>query len=526
MERGVRSQLDGCNGVAMKFIYNSGQRPLDGYTIKRGIGRGGFGEVYYAVSDGGKEVALKLVRGGNMEVELRGMAQCLNLKHPNLVGLYDLRTDVLGDHWVIMEYVAGEPLSVVLTRHPQGLPRDLAEQWFLGLARAVSCLHDHGIVHRDLKPANIFIENGMVKVGDYGLCKFISGSQRTAQTQSVGTVHYMAPEISTGNYNKQIDVYASGVILYEMLTGRVPFDGESAGEILMKHLTTPPDLTRLPAEYVLIVGRALAKNPAHRYSNMVEMAKELESLRAPRAEPRPKPEVRGPKFEAARVEVRRSPQLIPAVLPVQSVRTQATELCVSLVLAALLAGAGTMLWAALSHGSFSTNQVIQIFFLTVAASWAVLIPAKCWANYRGDTWARRIVMMILGLLVGMGALWVDGWSPPSEIVMARADGGVAEAPRGPWHHPMVNNVAGHLSYFALAFFALRWWKLTDRRRPHRFSFAPVLAAACWGVLLLLVWSEPWRGTLVITATAAIVQLVSPWDQPVPPVVRRMRLRYA
>ena len=81
-----------------------------------------------------------------------------------------------------------------------------------------------------------------VKVGDYGLSKSISMSRRTAQTQSVGTVHYMAPEISTGNYNKQIDVYAAGIILYEMLTGQVPFDGESAGEILMKHLTAPPDL--------------------------------------------------------------------------------------------------------------------------------------------------------------------------------------------------------------------------------------------------------------------------------------------
>ena len=97
-------------GAAMKFTYNSGQRPLDGYTIKRGVGRGGFGEVYYAVSDGGKEVALKLVRG-NQEVELRGMAQCLNLKHPHLVSLYDMKTDAQGDHWVVMEYIAGEPLS-------------------------------------------------------------------------------------------------------------------------------------------------------------------------------------------------------------------------------------------------------------------------------------------------------------------------------------------------------------------------------------------------------------------------------
>src|SRR6202165_3931542 len=110
----------------MKFTYNSGQRVLDGYTLKRGIGQGGFGEVYYALSDGGKEVALKLVRGNNLDVELRGMAQCLNLKHPTLLTLFDIRNDTHGDHWVIMEYIAAEPLSVVLNRHPDGLPPELA----------------------------------------------------------------------------------------------------------------------------------------------------------------------------------------------------------------------------------------------------------------------------------------------------------------------------------------------------------------------------------------------------------------
>src|SRR5207244_6151594 len=116
----------------MKFSYGSGQRPLEGYTLKRGIGRGGFGEVYYAVSDGGKEVALKLVNG-NQDVELRGMAQCLNLKHPNLVSLFDIKSDAQNDHWVIMEYISGEPLSAALQRHPNGLPTELAQQWFVAL---------------------------------------------------------------------------------------------------------------------------------------------------------------------------------------------------------------------------------------------------------------------------------------------------------------------------------------------------------------------------------------------------------
>src|SRR5215813_6110488 len=95
-----------CEGIHMRFTYSSGQRPLEGYTLKRGVGTGGFGEVYYGVSDGGKEVALKLVRG-NQDVELRGVAQCLNLKHPNLVALFDMKSDNHGDHWVVMEYVAG-----------------------------------------------------------------------------------------------------------------------------------------------------------------------------------------------------------------------------------------------------------------------------------------------------------------------------------------------------------------------------------------------------------------------------------
>jgi hypothetical protein len=512
----------------MKFIYNSGQRPLDGFTLKRGIGRGGFGEVYFAVSDGGKEVALKLVRGGNSEIEVRGMAQCLNLKHANLVNLYDMRTDPQGDHWVVMEYISGEPLNVVLNRHPQGLPQELAQQWFLALARAVGCLHDHGIVHRDLKPANIFIENGMVKVGDYGLSKFISGSQRTAQTQSVGTVHYMAPEISTGNYNKQIDIYAAGIILYEMLTGRVPFEGESAGEILMKHLTSPPDLSKLPAEYVTIVGKALAKNPAHRYATMAEMAKAVEAVgkdvRAAVRQPVPenaRPVSKPVPAPAVKVVRPPRPEPIPEALPVLSLRAQIAELCGSLALVAVLAGVSTTLWAALGR-EFSMTEIGQEFLLTVAACWAVLIPAKLWSVRRGDSWVRRVIMMGLGVLVGLGALWLDGWMPQRLLSDLSAGPPSSATSFG----ATLPNMAGYLSYFALGFFALRWWKLADRRRPHRFSLAPILCAGFWGLLLLVVWQEPWRGTLVLTLAAAIVQLVSPWQQPPPPVARRMRLRYA
>jgi hypothetical protein len=501
----------------MKFSYSSGQRPLDGFTLKRGIGRGGFGEVYFAVSDGGKEVALKLVRG-DTQIELRGVAQCLNLKHPNLVNLYDLRTDSQGDHWVVMEYVAGEPLNVVLTRHPTGLPKELAREWFLGLARSVAYLHDHGIVHRDLKPGNVFLENGTVKVGDYGLSKSISTSQRTAQTHSVGTVHYMAPEISTGNYNKQIDTYAAGVILYEMLTGRVPFDGESSGEILMKHLTTPPDLSKVPAEYIPILAKALAKNPAQRYASMTEMARAVEALgpepvRAPAAAavPHPPRPVRTPQPQ----------EPILTALPAVTGRARAMELCGSLSMAVLFTALGTILWQAIGPKHVLT-ELSTVFFLTVMACWAVLVPSKLWAEKRGDSWSRRLVLLVLGGVVGLVGWWLDGWS----VGLAPVDRDVGTSllsfvpPRGVTE-------AAYFSYYALAFFALRWWRMTSRRRSQRFSFAPILGAAFWGFVLMLV-IRPFTGTgpLVLVLTAAIVQLVSPWEQPPAPSAKRLRLRSA
>ena len=181
----------------MKFTFEPESRPLDGYTIKRAIYRGGFGEVYYALTDVGREVALKLLQN-NTEIELRGVQQCLNLSHPNLVTIFDVKTDKDGDHWIIMEYVAGETLDAAIHRHPEGMPVEMIRHWLKGMSDGVGYLHDRGIVHRDLKPGNIFSDGGVVKIGDVGLSKFITPSRRSAQTQSVGTVYYMAPEVAKG----------------------------------------------------------------------------------------------------------------------------------------------------------------------------------------------------------------------------------------------------------------------------------------------------------------------------------------
>jgi len=175
-----------------------------------------------------------------------------------------------------MEYVSGESLKDVIDRNPNGMPLEEVKFWFGGIAAGVAYLHDHGIVHRDLKPGNIFRDEGVVKIGDYGLSKFISCSRRSGQTESVGTFHYMAPEIGKGVYGKEIDIYALGIILCEMLTGRVPFEGESSQEIIMKHLTADPDLRQVPPRFRRVIERALFKDPAKRYRSVGEMLRAMQ----------------------------------------------------------------------------------------------------------------------------------------------------------------------------------------------------------------------------------------------------------
>ena len=258
----------------MKFTHQPGATPVDGFTIRRGIHRGGFGEVYYAVSDAGKEVALKLLQH-EQEVELRGVRQCLNLKHPNLVNLFDVRTDSHGESWVVMEYVNGSSLEDVLASFPNGLPLDEVGDWLGGIVAGVAHLHDRGIVHRDLKPANVYRENGTVKVGDVGLSKRLGSDRRGEHTQSVGTVYYMAPEVARGQYGPEVDVYSLGVMLYEMLTGQLPFMGESTAEVLMKHLTATANLNGVPESLRPVVSRALAKDPHQRTPSVMQLDQEF-----------------------------------------------------------------------------------------------------------------------------------------------------------------------------------------------------------------------------------------------------------
>ena len=258
----------------MAYTFKHGDRPVDGYTIQRAVGKGGFGEVYYAVSDGGREVAIKYLRD-NPQIELRGVSHCINLKSPHLVSIFDVKKTVDDEYSIIMEYCSGPSLRDLLIAEPSGFEPQKAAFFVREIAKGLSYLHDRGIVHRDLKPGNIFYDDGYVKICDYGLSKFISVSRHSAQTASVGTVHYMAPEIGSGNYSRGVDIYALGVILYEMLLGKVPFEGSSMGEVLMKHLTTQPEVEHLPHPFGRVIRKALQKDPNDRYQTVDEMVEEL-----------------------------------------------------------------------------------------------------------------------------------------------------------------------------------------------------------------------------------------------------------
>jgi hypothetical protein len=510
--------------TALKFTYRSGQRPLDGFTLKRGVGQGGFGEVYFAVSDGGKEVALKLLRG-HTDAELRGITHCLNLKHPNLVHLYDLRTDSRGEQWVVMEYVFGESLAQVINRHPSGLPTDLIREWFGALSRGVGYLHDQGVVHRDLKPANVFVEHGNLKVGDYGLSRRMSASEHGELTRGVGTPHYMAPEIKNGNYGRSIDVYACGVILFEMLTGHPPFDGETPAEVLMKHQLDAPDLNKVHATIRPVLQKALEKDPAKRYATVPELARAVDAVfGGARSEAASAGAVAAgvvnPKAPAAdtvvdeRLPLPRAAKSLARVNlagPV-TIRDKLTELAAGLALAPVVCAACTAPWA-LAQIATPWAVLGRVFLLSTALTWALVIIGRFPRRDDKNPWGRRAVQLAVGLGIGALAFWLDGWGLPTGTATASSRDLVF------WSGHRVSPEAlsigvRYLFYFGLAIAACRWWLATDRGRRERVRVWPIFAAAFWGTVFLFLW--PWESAPVIlglaplTIAAVAAQGVSPW----------------
>jgi|GEM_PF-5207234 len=256
------------------YKYKYGDTPLAGYTIERAAGRGGFGEVYYAVSDAGRQVALKVLNAFE-ETELRGISHVMNLKSPHLISVFDVKYSEQGKPFIIMEYVAGPSLRDMIDQLPGGLGEQKSAFFLREIAKGLTYLHEHSIVHRDLKPGNIFYEDGYVKIGDYGLSKAMGAGVNSNQTITVGTVHYMAPEIGAGKYDRNIDIYALGVLLYEMLTGIVPYVGASPGEVLIKHVSGEPDVSGISEPFARVIKKAMAKDPNDRYQSVQEMVEDV-----------------------------------------------------------------------------------------------------------------------------------------------------------------------------------------------------------------------------------------------------------
>lgn len=257
------------------------------YHIIGSIGSGGMANVYLAhdlILD--RDVAVKVLRFDfqNDQAAIRRFQRealaATELVHPNIVSVYDVGEED-GLQYLVMEYVKGMDLKRYIQTHfpiPYSTVVDITQQ----ILSAVAMAHEHRIIHRDLKPQNILIdEHGTVKITDFGIAIALSETSITQTNTMLGSVHYLSPEQARGSMaTNQSDIYAVGIILYEMLTGNVPFDGESAVTIALKHFQEEIPSVKMfdpgiPQSLENVVRHATAKDPSDRYKTANEMAEDL-----------------------------------------------------------------------------------------------------------------------------------------------------------------------------------------------------------------------------------------------------------
>jgi serine/threonine-protein kinase len=257
------------------------------YTVVRKLGAGGMANVYLAEDQElGRRVAIKILNDRHANDEQfverfrREAKNAAALSHPNIVSIYD-RGEAEGTYYIAMEYIDGRSLKeLIVSRGPA--PITVSVEYARQILSALRFAHRHGIVHRDIKPHNALVDaEGRVKVTDFGIAR-AGTSQMTEAGSIVGTAQYLSPEQARGsNVDQRSDVYSLGIVLYELLTGTVPFTGDTPVEIAMKHLSAlpePPSARRsqIPRDLDLIVLRALAKDPEDRYQSTEEMDLDLE----------------------------------------------------------------------------------------------------------------------------------------------------------------------------------------------------------------------------------------------------------
>jgi TolB-like protein/Tfp pilus assembly protein PilF/predicted Ser/Thr protein kinase len=257
---------------------------LGPFEIQTLLGVGGMGEVYKATDTRlGRSVAIKILTGGHLErfeVEARAIAA---LNHPHICALHDVGSDFL-----VMEYVEGQPL-----RGP--LPAAEALRFALEISGAVEAAHSKGIIHRDLKPANILVTRQGIKLLDFGLAKAVQapelGDETLPQTLAgtlLGTTAYMSPEQAQGEpVDVRSDIFSFGVVIYELLSGRRPFDGATYLSTLAAILVKEPPPLQAPPEFGDIVMHCLRKSPANRYQTMAEVRSALEQASLEPNKPQP-----------------------------------------------------------------------------------------------------------------------------------------------------------------------------------------------------------------------------------------------
>jgi hypothetical protein len=258
------------------------------YRLIAPLGEGGMATLWRAVDEQlDREVAVKILReqfGSDAGFAARFKQEARSagsLSHPNIVPVYDYGTDGAdGIQFIVMQLIEGEDLATIL-RERTTLDTDDAVRVAIGVASALEVAHRRGIVHRDVKPGNILItDDGDVKVTDFGIARAVSEASMTVTGTTLGSVHYFSPEQARGDeVTGASDVYALGIVLYEMLTGRRPFEGDSAAGVALKRLTEDPkpptDHRPVPAGLSAIVMRALEREPARRFPDAGSFAEAL-----------------------------------------------------------------------------------------------------------------------------------------------------------------------------------------------------------------------------------------------------------
>ena len=268
-------------------MLSKGQKINDRYEIIKSIGEGGMANVFLANDIIlNRNVAVKVLRGdlSNDDKFIRRFERealsVSNLSHPNIVEIYDVGEED-GEHYIVMEYIEGKTLKQLLKKR-ESLTLTEVIDIMTQLTDGISHAHESYIIHRDIKPQNIMIEDdGRIKITDFGIAMALNATQLTQTNSVMGSVHYLPPEQASGkSATVKSDIYAMGIMMYELLTGTVPFRGDNAVEIALKHMKDKIPSVRkqdpsIPQSVENIILKATAKNPRNRYDSAKEMHEDL-----------------------------------------------------------------------------------------------------------------------------------------------------------------------------------------------------------------------------------------------------------